>query len=472
MAKKILLADDSITIQKVISITFASESYDLTIVGDGDAAIRKAKELNPDLVMADVAMPGKTGYEVCETIKKDPAFKNTPVLLLAGTFEPLNRDEALRVGADDSIIKPFESQELTEKVRELLGKAEARLTIEQAPPPVAAKAQAQSAPSAPEDIWQASDFLGFTEETEKNEFKSDAAPDLDFLDGGLFEEPQKDLSSSDFSIPHEKDFLDLEFRDDEIKSAEPVEVKENKDDAFGADFEPFKAGPFEVEPFDIESFAEPKKTEAKPEPVKQNIDVSTDFSRPDFDFSSFDAGQTSSFESIDDFEPAPAEAAKPFWAENLKQDEAEQGGLAEPELIEVNEDAVAEETPQPGPFFEEPVFNEPVKPFIPERPISKAEPTVRLEAVQPLEVAPPAPKAAPLSPALERSVEKVETKAKEAIGDKFEGLGIPREQVEAIVARVAREVIEEIAWEVIPELAEELIKAEISKAKEAILKLK
>ena len=91
MSKKILLADDSVTIQKVITITFASEDYELEVVGDGDAAIRKAKEFLPDIILADVAMPGKTGYEVSEIIKKDRRTSHIPVLLLAGTFE-LDRD--------------------------------------------------------------------------------------------------------------------------------------------------------------------------------------------------------------------------------------------------------------------------------------------------------------------------------------------------------------------------------------------
>jgi CheY-like chemotaxis protein len=82
MSKKILLADDSVTIQKVISITFASEDYELIIVGDGDAAIKKAKDSTPDLVLADVAMPGKNGYEVSEALKNDPATAAIPVMLL------------------------------------------------------------------------------------------------------------------------------------------------------------------------------------------------------------------------------------------------------------------------------------------------------------------------------------------------------------------------------------------------------
>ena len=65
MSKKLLLADDSVTIQKVIEITFANEDYDLTIVGNGDAALEKARLNPPDLILADIIMPGKNGYELC-----------------------------------------------------------------------------------------------------------------------------------------------------------------------------------------------------------------------------------------------------------------------------------------------------------------------------------------------------------------------------------------------------------------------
>ena len=115
MAKKTLLADDSITIQKVISLTLASEDYDLIIVGDGEAAVQKAEEARPDLVIADVTMPGKTGYEVSSFIKNHPSLKGTPVLLLAGTFETVDTEQMAAAGADDHIIKPFESEDLIKK---------------------------------------------------------------------------------------------------------------------------------------------------------------------------------------------------------------------------------------------------------------------------------------------------------------------------------------------------------------------
>lgn len=130
MPKNLLLADDSITIQKVVGITFAGEDFSIVAVDNGDDAVRKAKELHPDIVLADVVMPKKNGYEVCEAIKNDPALSAVPVLLLAGTFEAFDEVRARNARADGHIAKPFESQALINKVRELLdrgaGSAEQR----------------------------------------------------------------------------------------------------------------------------------------------------------------------------------------------------------------------------------------------------------------------------------------------------------------------------------------------------------
>ena len=99
MAKTLLLADDSVTIQKVVNISFASEDVTLVTVDNGDDAVERAKETRPDLVLADVVMPGKSGYEVCEAIKADPDLCHIPVLLLTGTFEAFDEEHANRVGA-------------------------------------------------------------------------------------------------------------------------------------------------------------------------------------------------------------------------------------------------------------------------------------------------------------------------------------------------------------------------------------
>src|SRR5512134_998731 len=123
MGKTLLLADDSVTIQKVVGISFANEDVTLVTVDNGDDAIARARALRPDVVLADVVMPGKNGYEVCEAIKGDPALRHIPVLLLTGTFEAFDEERARRVGADGHITKPFEAQALVDTVNGLLARA-------------------------------------------------------------------------------------------------------------------------------------------------------------------------------------------------------------------------------------------------------------------------------------------------------------------------------------------------------------
>lgn len=120
MGSRILLADDSITIQKVVNLTFSDEGIDVVAVSNGDVAERRLAEVNPDLVLADIFMPGKNGYELCEAIKQNSQFRNVPVVLLVGAFEPFDQAEARRVRADAHLTKPFESRTLVETVRRLI----------------------------------------------------------------------------------------------------------------------------------------------------------------------------------------------------------------------------------------------------------------------------------------------------------------------------------------------------------------
>ena len=87
MPKTLLLADDSVTIQKVVGISFASEDVTLITVDNGDDALLKAREVRPDVILADVVMPGLNGYEVCEAINADPSLQHIPVLLLTGSLD-------------------------------------------------------------------------------------------------------------------------------------------------------------------------------------------------------------------------------------------------------------------------------------------------------------------------------------------------------------------------------------------------
>ena len=107
--RKLLLADDSATIQKVIDLTFADEGVQVVSVSSGQEAIDRLLETKPDVVLADVFMPSPNGYEVCEYVKTNEQFKHIPVILLVGSFEPFDEAEARRVGADDILTKPFQS---------------------------------------------------------------------------------------------------------------------------------------------------------------------------------------------------------------------------------------------------------------------------------------------------------------------------------------------------------------------------
>jgi len=133
MAKRILLADDSITIQKVVELTFSDGDYEVTAVNNGNKAIQKLSEMRPDIILSDIIMPEKNGYEVCEFVKSHPEFRGIPVILLTGTFEPFDPDRADKAGCDAVVTKPFESQSLIHKVEELIEHAKTQAPTDKVP---------------------------------------------------------------------------------------------------------------------------------------------------------------------------------------------------------------------------------------------------------------------------------------------------------------------------------------------------
>ena len=104
---KILVADDNSNIQKMVGLALKDQGIDVVAVGNGEAAVRKISDIRPDLVLADVFMPVRNGYEVCKYVKDDPTLAHIPVILLVGAFDPLDEQEAQRVGADGVLKKPF-----------------------------------------------------------------------------------------------------------------------------------------------------------------------------------------------------------------------------------------------------------------------------------------------------------------------------------------------------------------------------
>jgi len=120
VSQRLLLADDSITIQKVVELILAEEDFEIKSVNNGEEALAVISSFMPDIVLADIEMPKINGYQLCETIKQNPATNTIPVILLTGAFEPIDEELAKQVQADDFIIKPFESQELISKINAVL----------------------------------------------------------------------------------------------------------------------------------------------------------------------------------------------------------------------------------------------------------------------------------------------------------------------------------------------------------------
>ena len=120
MPHKLLLADDSVTIQRVIELTFADEDVQVTAVGNGQDAIDRVQRDRPDIILADVGMPERNGYEVAAFVKGDPSTAHIPVVLLTGAFEPVDEGRAPADGCDGVLVKPFEPQIVISRVKDLL----------------------------------------------------------------------------------------------------------------------------------------------------------------------------------------------------------------------------------------------------------------------------------------------------------------------------------------------------------------
>ena len=119
MARKILLADDSVTAQNMGRKILADAGYDVVTVNNGSAALKRITELKPDLIVLDVYMPGYSGLEVCQRLKDAAETARIPVLLTVGKLEPFKVEEARRVRADAHIVKPFEASELLSAIARL-----------------------------------------------------------------------------------------------------------------------------------------------------------------------------------------------------------------------------------------------------------------------------------------------------------------------------------------------------------------
>jgi CheY-like chemotaxis protein len=467
MSKKLLLADDSITIQKVIQITFAHEDYELTITDNGDAALAKAQELKPDLIMSDVYMPGKNGYELTTAIKQDPALQHVPVLLLAGSFEPFDEDKARSCKADAWIEKPFESQNLIDKVAELLSAApeSAAAPAPIVEPALVAEPELVVAP-VPAVEPEAVAFEDFAIEEEPLAAFDEVAP-AEPVVSAASEDPFGDISfEEEMPAVEPESFAAADDWSDVATETEPAPVAA---EAFVAD-EPVAAVEddfdfAEEEPLSVTEFDEVEELQAVDFGEVEELPTAS----ADLDAFDMDEGEIMPLDDDDilgeeDLEPVMPEQTLAAWSRENATEDVFVAPVAEVTAIE-DEDVFASEEPiSEGPdvsatqtveevdvFVDEPVAAAPVfeAPVAEPGPVEKA-PETFIEDAAPVEVA--------------ASVVDVEAKASAMGEDEIEK--IIEKVVTRVVEKLAGSILERVAWEVVPDLAENLIREEIRKIKD------
>jgi CheY-like chemotaxis protein len=403
MGKKILLADDSITIQKVIELTFSDEDFEVVTVGNGRLAIEKVQEVRPDVVLCDIIMPEKDGYDVCDFIKKQPTLAHIPVLLLTGAFEPFDQDRAARVGCDGFLAKPFEPQTLIAKVKDLLSQVAARPPLPVAPAPTPAPTFA--APPAPA-------------------LSPPAASSLSALPAPLGE-------PSMTYIPDEPEMEEAPLGFADVMDTAPPEPADFTEPAL--DPAPFAAVPA-VQPLAHEELLDVSPEEqASLEPPPRVVD----------------SGATVMFAAVNPpvWSPPPAEAPRP---EPAPAPAAPERTMFEEVFEEDLAPAPAEEASAPPPLAaSNPVISAPA----PEPQLEELASVAALENDE-------QDSFADLGPPVTRVEEMPSAAAEVAVP-----VDQVAQIAQRVVGQISEKVIREIAWEVIPDLAEALIRKEIERLK-------
>jgi CheY-like chemotaxis protein len=211
MSGTILLADDSLTIQKVVELTFADTNFRVVAVSSGDELLDRLRDSQPDLIICDVIMPGKDGYEVCQQIKSSSEWLHLPVILLTGTFEPFDRDRAIAAGCSEIITKPFEARKLVDTVERLIGGPDVQTPqAEDTGPSMAADGEAWPEEATPIDVpaRPEADTDGFGTQLSAPDPDDDG---IEFTTSGFAEMEAAGQPPSDDGTSTPDDGLDFDF---------------------------------------------------------------------------------------------------------------------------------------------------------------------------------------------------------------------------------------------------------------------
>ncbi len=150
MDYQLLVMDDSVTIRRVVDLTFAGGDVKVVGVGDGRAAMERIAAEPPDVILADVGTSQPDGYEVSAYVKGNPALAHIPVLLLSGAFQPIDEERARGAGCDGVLAKPFDPAAVAARVRQALEKRSTERGQPSSPPTAERAATANDPPAAPD----------------------------------------------------------------------------------------------------------------------------------------------------------------------------------------------------------------------------------------------------------------------------------------------------------------------------------
>lgn len=453
MPKRILLADDSITIQKVVELTFSDGDYEVVAVNNGAKAIQKLAEMRPDVILSDIIMPEKNGYEVCEFVKSHPEYRTIPVVLLTGTFEPFDPDRADKAGCDAVVTKPFESQSLIHKVDELIHQAQSSApTINApAPAPVAAPAPPPEPEPAPEPV--ASPWADEMPAVEESPFGSFQPHGSDIF-GSAPSQIAESASEMPFETPtteafssETRAFTKMSFDDLQQMAAPPAPapepIHEEPPQAFGGETRAFPRMSFE----DLEKMTEQPAPAPPPAPEPAES-LPWEEQTP-----AFGAVEAHAFAPEPEPEPVAHEPESPF-GEEMPAFGGETRAFTKMSFEDLQQLAAAPPPPPPAPA---PAFEpEPVPVFEPEpEPEPQRADSSVFEEPEP---APVVPFEAPVEPEISSPPASAPAAAS------FSG-DIPDEVIEKIARRVVQmlsaDEVKKIAWEVIPDMAEMVVKERI-----------
>jgi DNA-binding response OmpR family regulator len=123
MSKRILIADDEPNIVISLEFLMKKEGFDVAVAVDGEEALAKVASFNPDLILLDVMMPRKSGFEVCESLRTDPANADLRIVMLTAKGRDTEVAKGLAIGADAYVTKPFSTKDLVVQIKSLLGMA-------------------------------------------------------------------------------------------------------------------------------------------------------------------------------------------------------------------------------------------------------------------------------------------------------------------------------------------------------------